>query len=237
VSTPTEFRWATPNPDDEFGLVAFDSNLTPDRLISAYRHGIFPWPDGSTAGPVPWVCPQRRAILEFDRLHVPRNLRRSQRALARLRFTIDAAFGSVIHACAAAPRPGQSGTWITPAMIGAYVELHRRGFAHCVEAWDGDALVGGLYGVTAGGVFTGESMFHRVGDASKLCVLHLIDHLRSRGATWIDIQQLTPHFAILGAHEITRDVFLDRLFHEQRIGRVLFEPLPPFRDASPESGS
>jgi leucyl/phenylalanyl-tRNA--protein transferase len=202
--------------------VALDYRLSPERLISAYRHGIFPWPDGTPFNPIPWVCPPRRAILEFDALHIPKNLRKAQRTLSRLVFTIDEAFEPVIHACAAAPRPGQEGTWITPAMMGAYIELHHRKLAHSIEAWDGDALVGGLYGVTAGGVFTGESMFHRISDASKLCVLFLVDHLRQRGATWIDIQQLTPHFALLGAREVPRDVFLARLLEEQNRGRKLF---------------
>ncbi len=107
-------------------------------------------------------------------------------------------------------------------MVGAYVELHRQGHAHSVEAWEGDTLVGGLYGVTAGGAFAGESMFHRVNDASKLCVLHLIGHLRTRGATWIDIQQLTPHFARLGAREISRQEFLEKLALERAAGRTLF---------------
>src|SRR5581483_9287453 len=192
-----------------------------DRLISAYRRGIFPWPDASLPGAIPWVCPLRRAILEFESLHVPKNLRRAQRALAGLRFTVDTDFDAVIRACSAAPRRGQDGTWITAPMIAAYSELHRRGHAHSVEAWVGDELVAGLYGVTAGGVFTGESMFHRVSDASKLCILHLVDLLAARGATWIDIQQLTPHFTLLGAREIGRDEFLRRLAAEQRIGRVL----------------
>lgn len=215
-------EWTSPDPADEIGLVALDYNLSPDRLISAYRHGVFPWPDSSPFSPIPWVCPPRRAILEFDALHIPRNLRKSQRGLATLKFTIDTAFPMVIAACAGAPRPGQRGTWITPAMIGAYTELHRRGHAHSVEVWDGDSLVGGLYGVTAGGVFTGESMFHRIDDASKLCVLHLVEHLRGRGATWIDIQQLTRHFALLGAREISRDEFLRKLAVERRAARTLF---------------
>ncbi len=222
VNSISEFSWATPDPADDLGLVALDYRLSAERLISAYQHGIFPWPDGSPFNPIPWVCPPRRAILEFSALHVPKNLRRAQRALSRLRFTIDTAFQPVIHACAAVPRPGQSGTWITPPMMGAYVELHRRGHAHSIEAWDGEALVGGLYGVTAGGVFTGESMFHRLSDVSKLCVLFLVEHLRSHGATWIDIQQLTPHFALLGAREVTRDDFLARLAEEQRAQRILF---------------
>lgn len=217
-----EFSWRTPHPADELGLVALDYHLTPERLVSAYRHGIFPWPDAGGFSPIPWVCPPRRAILEFAALHVPRNLRKAARTLAALRFTRDAAFAAVINACAGAPRPGQSGTWITPALISAYTTLHQRGHAHSVEAWDGAELVGGLYGVTAGGVFTGESMFHRRSDVSKLCVLHLVEHLRARGSTWIDIQQLTPHFALLGAREIPRAEFLQRLAQEQRIAREVF---------------
>ena len=218
----TDPEWPSPDPADDLGLVALDFNLTPERIISAYRQGIFPWPDGGPHHPIPWVCPPRRAILEFDELHVPRNLRKAQRALARLHFTIDRAFEGVIRACAVAPRPGQGGTWIIPAMVAAYIEVHRRGHAHSVEAWDGDALVGGLYGVSAAGVFTGESMFHQIDHASKLCVLHLVEHLRARGSTWVDIQQLTPHFALLGAREIPRAEFLEKLAAERRAGRVLF---------------
>jgi len=216
------YIWPEPDPGDEFGLVALDRDLSPARLISAYRHGIFPWPDSMLAEAVPWVSPPRRAILEFSTLHVPRNLRRSQRSYHALRYTIDGDFTGVIQACAEAPRAGQRGTWITPAMIAAYTELHRQGHAHSVEAWVDDQLVAGLYGVTAGGVFTGESMFHRVSDGSKLCVLRLIEHLQARGATWIDIQQLTPHFALLGAREIPRAEFLARLAVEQKASRLLF---------------
>ena len=216
-------EWPAPDPADDLGVVALDFNLSPARIISAYRHGIFPWPDGGPLHPIPWVCPPRRAILEFAALRVPKNLRKAQRALAsRLRFTIDRDFEGVIRACAAAPRPGQGGTWILPGMIAAYLAVHRLGDAHSVEAWDGDTLVGGLYGVSAAGVFTGESMFHHLDDASKLCVLHLIEHLRARGSTWIDIQQLTPHFARLGAHEITRVEFLEKLAAERTAARVLF---------------
>jgi leucyl/phenylalanyl-tRNA--protein transferase len=215
-------EWPSPDPADDLGLVALDYNLSADRLISAYRHGIFPWPDSGPFSPIPWVCPPRRAILEFAALHIPRSLRQAQRALTTLRFSINEAFGAVIHACAAARRPGQAGTWITPPMASAYTELHRLGHAHSIELWQGSALVGGLYGVTSGGVFTGESMFHHIDNASKFCVLHLIEHLRARGATWIDIQQLTPHFAALGAREISRAEFLGRLAVEQRRGPRLF---------------
>jgi leucyl/phenylalanyl-tRNA--protein transferase len=215
-------QWRDPDPADELGLVALDYNLSPARIVSAYRAGIFPWPDSSPFHPIPWVSPPKRAVLEFAALHVPRNLRRSQRTLAHLRFTLDRDFAAVIRACASAPRAGQRGTWITPAMIAAYEAVHRLGHAHSVEAWDGDQLVGGLYGVTAAGVFTGESMFHRLSDVSKLCVLHLIEHLRGRGATWIDIQQLTPHFALLGAREIPRAEFLRWLAQERAAARELF---------------
>jgi len=222
VKSAADFSWPPPDPADPLGLVALDHLINAERLVSAYRHGVFPWPDGNAFHPIPWVCPPRRAILEFAALHVPKNLKRAQRKLSHLRFSFDTAFEQVIAACALAPRPGQNGTWITPPLAAAYTDLHARGFVHSVEAWDGDQLAAGLYGVTAAGVFTGESMFHRIDDASKLCVLHLVAHLRTRGATWIDIQQLTPHFALLGAREIGRAEFLSLLAHEQRVNRVLF---------------
>lgn len=136
---------------------------------------------------------------------------------------MDAAFDLVIAACAAAPRPGQNGTWIIPAMVNAYTALHRSGDAHSVEAWDGDRLVGGLYGVGSYGVFTGESMFYETTGASKLCLLHLVEHLQNRGATWIDIQQLTPHLAALGAREVSRAEFLQMLAAAQGKRQPLFD--------------
>lgn len=222
ASEMSDFHWPAPDPNDVMGLVALDYNLSAARLHSAYRHGIFPWPDSNPYAPIPWVCPPRRAVLEFAELHIPKNLRKAQRKLSQLRYSIDANFAEVISACAGSPRAGQRGTWITPAMIAAYVDLHRAGYAHSVEAWDGSSLVGGLYGVSAAGVFTGESMFHRIDDVSKLCVLHLIEHLRRRGSTWIDIQQLTRHFALLGAREISRTEFLKKLRTEMETPRVLF---------------
>jgi leucyl/phenylalanyl-tRNA--protein transferase len=207
-----EFAWREPDPRDEYGLVALDRTLTADRVIAAYRRGIFPWPSSSTGNAaIPWVCPKRRAVLDFDRLHVTKSLGKSQRRLGHLRFTMDAAFSQVIRAAAAAPRPGQDGTWITSAMVETYIEVHRRGNAHSVEAWSGTELVAGLYGVSAGGVFTGESMFTRLTDASKLCVLWLVERLREKGATWIDVQVITPHFAMMGAREIAREDYLARL--------------------------
>lgn len=214
--------WPPPDPRDPYGLVALDFDLTPDRVASAYRHGIFPWPDGDAANPIPWVCPARRAILDFTDLHLPKSLRKLQQKSAPLRRTIDTAFEAVIAACAAAPRRGQGGTWIIPPMVAAYTALHRRGAVHSVELWDGPDLVAGLYGVAVAGVFCGESMFTRIDGGSKLCVLHLIEHLRAHGSTWIDLQQLTPHFALLGAREISRADFLRRLAAARAAALPLF---------------
>jgi len=173
-----------------------------------------------------WFCPAERGVLEFSALHLPRSLRRAHR-LSGLRFSIDRAFRAVIRGCAETPRPGQQGTWITPAVIQAYVRLHDLGIAHSVETWAGEALVGGVYGVDVDGAFAAESMFYRHPNASKLSLLHLISHLRSRGLDWIDVQTLTPHMARLGAHLVGRDVFLDRLQRTRARGLFLFGPGQP----------
>ncbi len=217
---PEPYPFPDPALAEEDGLVALGVPVTPANLRAAYARGIFPWPF-SARHAVPWVSPGERAVLEFERLHVPKTLRQARRRKPWT-FTIDRDFGLVMAACAAARRPGQRGTWITPAMRAGYAALHGEGGAHSVEVWDGDRLVGGLYGVDAGGLFTGESMFHLEPDASKLALLHLVDHLAARGATWIDIQQLTPHFAVLGARLIPRSEFLGRLALERAAGRRLF---------------
>ena len=166
-------------------VVAFGTPLTIENIREAYLKGIFPW---YTEGvPLPWHCPERRAILEFVDLRIPRSLERARRK-NEFTFTIDRAFRDVIHQCALAYRPGQGGTWITPDFERVYSAAHEAGFAHSVEAWNNNGeLVGGLYGIDAGGVFCGESMFYREPNASKLALLFLIDHLRSRGSTWIEI--------------------------------------------------
>jgi leucyl/phenylalanyl-tRNA--protein transferase len=217
---PEPYPFPDPALADDDGLVALGVPVTPPNLRAAYARGIFPWPF-SARHPVPWVSPGERAILEFDRLHIPKTLRQARRR-ATWTFTIDGAFEAVLAACAAARRPGQRGTWITPGMRAGYVALHRDGRAHSVEVWDGAQLVGGLYGVDAGGLFTGESMFHLEPNASKLALLHLIDHLAARGATWIDIQQLTPHFEVLGARLVQRKEFLAGLQRELGSARALF---------------
>jgi leucyl/phenylalanyl-tRNA--protein transferase len=200
-------------------IVAIGDEMTVELLRDAYRHGIFPWPH--EALPTPWFSPRRRAVLFFDELHVGRSLRKAQHR-GRFTFSIDGAFETVMRACSATPRPGQDGTWITPKIIRAYTALHAAGDAHSIESWAGDELAGGLYGVDAGGVFTGESMFYREPEGSKLALLHLIDYLQARGVTWLDCQVMTPHMRALGAREIPRGKFLDLLEEAQEKNSALF---------------
>jgi leucyl/phenylalanyl-tRNA--protein transferase len=192
------------------GIVSFGDPLTTDNVKEAYRKGIFPW--YIKGMPLPWFCPQQRAVLEFNDLNIPRSLAKERRK-NRFTFTIDRDFDAVIRACSASKREGQSGgTWITDDFIRVYSHLHREGIVHSVEAWDANGdLAGGLYGVDAGGVFCGESMFYLQPNASKLALLFLIDHLKSRGSTWLDVQVMTEHMRALGAKEVNRLLFLDKL--------------------------
>ncbi len=185
------------------GLVAVGGDLRPERLLLAYRSGMFPW----TAGPVTWWSPDPRAIFKLGEFHVSRSLRRTLRRQV-FRVTRDEAFADVIAACATVPRPGG---WICPAFVEAYTQLHRLGHAHSVECWDDGELVGGVYGVAIGGLFAGESMFHRRTDASKIALLALHDHLVERGFALFDIQMVTPATGPLGAVEIDREDYLCRL--------------------------
>jgi leucyl/phenylalanyl-tRNA--protein transferase len=212
-------RFPDPRDSTPEGIVAVGGEPRPDFLREAYRRGIFPWP--VEGYPLLWFSPPERAVLDFGELHVPRRLARERRR-TRLRFTIDRAFERVIRACSSVERAHERGTWITPEVVEGYCEFHRRGHAHSVEAWEGEELVGGVYGVDAGGAFAGESMFYLRPNASKLALLFLIDHLRARGLDWLDIQVMTPHMEALGARLISRDEFLDRLSRELRRGRGLF---------------
>jgi leucyl/phenylalanyl-tRNA--protein transferase len=189
-------------------IVAFGDDLRVSTLREAYRKGIFPWPHDEL--PLPWFSPRRRAVLYLGEIHVGRTLRKAA-ARTPLTFTIDRDFPAVIRACSLAPRPGQDGTWISDEFIDAYAKFHEAGDAHSVEAWDDDTLVGGLYGIDAGGIFTGESMFHHRPDASRLALLFLARHLAARGSALIDCQVMTPHMEALGAREITRARFLETL--------------------------
>jgi leucyl/phenylalanyl-tRNA--protein transferase len=189
------------------GLLCAGGDLAPQRLIEAYRHGIFPW--FSEGDPILWWSPNPRMVLFPGELKVSRSLRkRVDHGIFETR--LDTAFRAVIEACAG-PRVGQSGTWIVPEMVEAYVELHELGFAHSVESWREGRLEGGLYGVALGKVFFGESMFTRAPDASKVALVRLVERLGAEGYRVIDCQQATRHLASLGAREIPRKAFAQLL--------------------------
>lgn len=193
---------------DDDGVVAVGGDLHPERLLAAYRAGIFPWPHEGY--PLLWFSPDPRLVLVLEDLHVPRRLERTIRQ-GRFRLTLDTAFRDVMEACATVPREGEPGTWITPAMIEGYTRLHGLGFAHSIEAWDGDRLAGGMYGISLGSVFIGESMFARERDASKVAFVTMVRHLRRRGDTLFDAQVHTYHVESFGAVEWPRERFLATL--------------------------
>jgi leucyl/phenylalanyl-tRNA--protein transferase len=200
-------RWRFPDPATAGpdGLVGFGADLEPPTLLDAYRQGIFPWPQPGS--PLPWFSPDPRGILRPERLRVSRSLRARLRR-AGWQSTVDRAFDAVLAACA--DRPDEP-TWITAPMRAAYRRLHRLGHVHSVEVWDGAELVGGLYGVTVGAVFTGESMFHHAADASKVALVDLVDRLVAAGGELVDVQVATPHLRRLGAGDLPRAEFLDLL--------------------------
>lgn len=188
------------------GLLAIGGDLRCERLLHAYRNGIFPW--YNFGQPILWWSPDPRTVLFPEKLKISRSLNKTLRA-GTLRVTFDRDFTGVMRACAAPRRKDPSGgTWITPEMLAAYSELHARGYAHSVEVWQDDVLVGGLYGIALGKVFFGESMFSRINDASKVALVHLVRQL----AVWkfhvIDCQQKTAHLLSLGAEEIPRTQFI-----------------------------
>lgn len=206
---PTVWRLPDPAAAGPEDLVAVGADLEPGTLLAAYRRGLFPMPldERGDAGPLGWWSPEPRAVLALDGLRVTRSLRRSCR---RFEVRLDTAFEAVIDGCASARRDRG---WISPAIREAYVALHRLGWAHSVEAWcpEDGTLAGGLYGVGIGGLFAGESMFHRVRDASKVALVALVRLLSDEGATLLDVQWLTPHLESLGAVEIPRAEYLRRL--------------------------
>ncbi len=194
--------------EDPNGLLAVGGDLSPPTLLRAYRNGIFPWYEPGQ--PILWWSPDPRLVLYPQRLHLSRSLRKTLRR-GRYRITFDQAFEAVIRACATTPRPGQPGTWLTPEMQAAYLRLHELGHAHSAEAWQGERLVGGLYGVALGGIFFGESMFTHASDASKAAFATLVRHLQAWGYRLIDCQVTTEHLLRLGAEEIPRRRFLAEL--------------------------
>jgi leucyl/phenylalanyl-tRNA--protein transferase len=197
---------------DPEGVVMFGGQLTPEWLLDAYTHGIFPWPIFEGTELLLWWSPDPRAIFELEEFHASRRLQRTDRS-GKFTVTRDRDFAGVIQGCA---ENRQGGTWLTPPMIAAYQEMHKLGHAHSVEVWHEEKLVGGTYGIAIGGMYAGESMFFRERDASKIALFHLVDHLQSRGYTLFDIQQLTPHTESLGAIEIPRSEYLQRVVQAVR---------------------
>ncbi|MEW5742799.1 MAG: leucyl/phenylalanyl-tRNA--protein transferase [Myxococcota bacterium] len=202
---PDPTRFPPIDAADEDGILAVGGDLSPERLVEAYRRGIFPW--YSEGLPILWHCPDPRFVLAPSKLHVPRSLRKvMKRGVYEVK--LDTAFEQVIDGCAKTKRPGQRGTWITRDMRKAYVKLHQLGIAHCAEAWKGPELVGGLYGVSLGAVFYGESMFARADDASKVAFVTLVEWLIGWGVQLVDCQQETQHLARFGAEPWPRKKFV-----------------------------
>jgi leucyl/phenylalanyl-tRNA---protein transferase len=197
--------WVLPEPHeaDEDGVVGVGADLAPSTLVDAYRRGIFPWPHPGV--PLPWFSPDPRGVLAPDDVVISRSLRRTLRRCGWT-TTVDAAFPAVVSGCAQGR--GEVGTWITGTMARAYGRLFELGWAHSLEVWDGTRLIGGVYGVQVGAVFTGESMFHRVSDASKVALVDLAARLREAGGQLLDVQLTTDHLVSMGAQDLERDHYL-----------------------------
>ena len=194
---------------NENSIVAVGGELSVENLVRAYARGIFPW---TVQGqPILWFCPDPRGVLDFADLHIPKSLKKWARQNPKIKFTENRAFSSVIRECSTQVRPGQDGTWILPEMIEGYERLFKAGFVRSFEAWQEDHLVGGLYGVDVGGVFSAESMFYKKPNVSKMCLWNLIQRLQSEGRTWMDIQMVTPVSEQFGGRYISRAEFLRRL--------------------------
>ena len=203
-----ELRFPPPEGASPEGVVAIGGDASPERLALAYSLGIFPWPHREL--PLLWFSPDPRFVLTLDHAHIGRSLRKRIRA-APYDVRADTAFDAVMRGCAASPRPGQDGTWITDELRVGFSALHARGFAHSIEAWRENELVGGLYGVAIGRVFCGESMFAREPDASKIAMATLLGNLRHWGFHFVDCQVYTDHLARFGAAEWPRSRFLKAL--------------------------
>jgi len=205
---PAEYIFPTTDLAEPDGLLAIGGDLSPERLITAYANGIFPW--YSEGEPLLWWSPAPRLVLFPEEFHLPRSLKRTINK-KRFSITADTAFAEVIASCATAPHREEKGTWITPAMQQAYIELHKLGFAHSIESWQGGELVGGLYGVCLDHFFFGESMFTKVNDASKVALASLIAATPKLEINIIDCQMTTNHLLRFGAREISRDAFQEQL--------------------------
>lgn len=200
-----EVVFPEPENADDDGLLAVGGDLRPETMLKAYRSGIFPW----TVKPISWWSPDPRAIFEIASFRLSTRMQRLFRS-GRFSFSLDRCFTRVMEGCAA-PAPGRESTWISPEFIAAYTRLHKMGYAHSAEVWFGEQLVGGIYGVSIGGFFAGESMFHTVSNASTMALAFLMEHLKKQGFELFDSQVISSHTASLGAIEIRRKDYLRRL--------------------------
>lgn len=200
-----EVVFPEPENADDDGLLAVGGDLRPETMLKAYRSGIFPW----TVKPISWWSPDPRAIFEIASFRLSTRMQRLFRS-GRFSFSLDRCFTRVMKGCAA-PAPGRESTWISPEFIAAYTRLHKMGYAHSAEVWLGEQLVGGIYGVSIGGFFAGESMFHTVSNASTMALAFLMEHLKKQGFELFDSQVISSHTASLGAIEIRRKDYLRRL--------------------------
>jgi leucyl/phenylalanyl-tRNA--protein transferase len=205
-----------PDPAQDYaeGLVAIGGTLEVPILLEAYSKGIFPWPQEGY--PMLWFCPEKRGVLKFSDLHVPTSLRKKMKTYQNIRYTKNAAFAEVIRQCALQKRHLQQGTWISEDIIEAYIRFHEEGHAHSWEVWEKEELVGGGYGVFCKGVFSGESLFHKKTDMSKLGLLKMVEDLREMGLEWMDTQMVTPLLKSFGAVEMPKKEYLKLLSQTQR---------------------
>ncbi len=204
----SQILFPDPRQTDDDGLLVIGGDLSLENLKSAYEIGVFPWPQPGL--PMLWFSPVNRGIIDFSDFKVPSRLSRYLKK-ENFELRIDTSFRHVIENCAQSFRKNESGTWILPEMIDAYEEFHRAGYAHSIECWDEGEIVGGLYGVFMRGVFSAESMFFKKSHASKFCLIQLVEHLKKRNCSWVDIQMVTPITESFGGKYIVRNDFLERL--------------------------
>lgn len=195
--------------------------INTEVLLEAYSFGVFPWPHAEL--PILWYSPEERGVLDFSKLHIPKSLNKFIKQ-SQWTITFNKSFDQVLEECALAPRPGQDGTWITKPMLDAYKQFHKDGYAHSVECWDGYELIGGMYGVDVAGVFSGESMFFKKSNASKVCLISMIELLKANGRTWMDIQMVTHNLEVFGGAYIARTTFFERLEASKKNAKALTFP-------------
>lgn len=206
---PSSVEFLNPRDAMAEGIVAVGGRVDPGTLYAAYSKGIFPWPQAGL--PMLWFCPEERGILDFLDFKVPESLERFRRKNPQITFTMNKDFRQVIEECAKQPRPGQDGTWITSTMKKAYCEFHEMGFAYSVEVREDNVVIGGIYGVLVNHVFSGESMFFKKPNASKLALWRLVEYLQENGHEWMDIQMITPLTSSFGGKYVSREVYLQML--------------------------